>query len=170
MKSTQQMQQEMKKRLDVLQARFDKITKTVDSLNAKRTQTHQEIIRLTSAIDALNGTTSNTISGLDAKGLQQMEENRAKLDSIRSQLTQVESGVPKEIRDALAQDPASPEPAPPGFRWGKNSFGEDALIPDGLVLPPSLEEPITIAQHLKIPPASPIVLPSAAFDRPEDLL
>lgn len=169
MKSTQQMQQEMKKRLGVLQTRFDKITKTVNDWNETRAHVHQEIVRLTSAIDALNGTINNQISDLDARGLQQMEENRAKLESIRNQLTQ-KSGVPKEIRDALAQDPTNTEPVPQGFHWGKNSFGEDALIPDGLVLPPTLEEPVTIVPHLLKIPASPIVVPSAAFDRPEDLL
>lgn len=129
MKSVEQMKQEMEKRLENLEARRRSLESQASSINQRLVQVRQEIGRLTSAIQALDG----------------------------------EFDHPKEDLDANI--PSEQPPAPPGFHWAKNSFGEDSLVKDGVELPP-MEEPIVPIKPFGVMSITGV---SNDFDDPKDL-
>lgn len=168
MKSVEQMKQEMEKRLENLEARRRSLESQASSINQRFAQVRQEIGRLTSAIQVLNGETPASEQPLrlfpgivlPAEACTPIPEETQKM-ILNRQPTKFDH--PKEDLDANI--PSEQPPAPPGFHWAKNSFGEDSLVKDGVELPP-MEEPIVPIKPFGVMPISGV---SNDFDDPKDL-
>lgn len=173
MRSIEQVKQEMEKRLENLESRRNRLNGTITSLNQKRAQVCQEIGRLQGAIAALDGQQVPGATECEAHqgvGTPIVSELQPILDELKKRGINVdaESGVPKEVRDALAETPKTDElpPAEPGFRWVKNSFGEDCLVPEGL--PAEMAEP-PAAGSGKITTTKVMTPVQGGFDSPESM-
>lgn len=173
MKSVEQMKQEMEKRLENLEARRRSLESQASSINQRLAQVRQEIGRLTSAIQALDGETPQPPRIIPGKVYDVEEKLKDALAAAMAQTTPAQD--PESFRvsgemmkssqfdkDLDANIPSERPPAPLGFHWAKNSFGEDSLVKDGVELPP-MEEPIVPIKPF------PITGVSNDFDDPKDL-
>lgn len=160
MKSTEQMKNEMVKRLQNLEARREHLERQAAGIDRRLGEVRQEIGRLGGAIRALDGQTP-----------EQMVDTLTKL-STQADPAAFQAPIPSlrvnkwehSNEDLDADMPSEQPPAPQGFHWGKNSFGEEALIPDGVELPP-MEEPV-----VPLKPFNPAGIPcSDEFDDPKNL-
>lgn len=171
MKSVEAMKQEMEKRLENLEARRHSLESQASSINQRLAQVRQEIGRLTSAIQALDGETPQPLRLIpgevyDVEGKLKDALAAYGADPIRTGPRIIPPGEmmksSKFDKDLDANIPSEQPPAPPGFHWAKNSFGEDSLVKDGVELPP-MEEPIVPIKPFGVMPVS------NDFDDPKDL-
>lgn len=165
MKSVEQMKSEMTKRLEKLESRRESLEHQAASIDQRLGEVRQEIGRLNGAIKALDGVQAEpTVTPEMYASLKSLITAPPQLQPVKELTVPTKFDHAKEDLDASVS--SERPPAPQGFHWGKNSFGEEALVKDGVELPP-MEEPIVPTKPFS--PATPVVPISDNFDDPKDL-
>jgi len=161
----------LKKSIEIAKNKVVEANANFEIWSQRLTDAQQELIRLESALDALEGRSPQLITTKPVK-------IPATYPDVKMPVVDAVAVESKRGKGAINFSP-SQEPEPelvefngqmitlePGYRVAKNSFGEDSLVPIGLPDLPPMEEPTSV----RSPEFSlPAVGSKDGFSDPKDL-